>query len=324
MRRARAALGATVLAASVFLLSGCQTQPIDNVSTYSSVAPPLGVTPTPAANPTEVEATEMRVSQALEPSSIDVYVALGDSYASMGSASGEEADSSFCAQSKDNYPHELARRLGRSVEFVDASCQGSTTENIAGPRIVEDEDLTIEPQLNKLRSDADLVTLSLGGNDMDFAGIARCLGAMLAGEDRDCSAEYAAPTAQRLAELPIKLSKVHSEIKKKAPGAIVVVTGYVPLISLEQECDVTKVIGRDGVEWGLWLTAAINNIVKQTAEANGAIFVLPEEVEKHSTCASARQRWVAVDGKDTNSYPAHPTPRGQREMAKTIESVIEG
>lgn len=309
-------------AASAFVLAGCQSTPIDNVGTHTSVAPPLGVTPTLVADPTQEQATAMEQPPQLEPSKIGVYVALGDSYASMASATGENADPSFCAQSADNYPHELARILGRSVEFVDASCQGSKTENIEGPRVVPDENLVIEPQIEKLRSDADLVTLSLAGNDIGFADIARCINDMGDGADRDCAQEFALPVATNLAELPGRLSEVHKAIREKAPNAVVVATGYSPLVSLEQECELTDQIGRDGVEWAVWLTAAINNIVKQTAEANGAIFVLPDDVEEHTTCASPRKRWVAVDGEETNSYPAHPTPNGQHAMADAIADVV--
>ena len=319
MGRARYAVAATM---SALLLAGCQSTPVENVSTHTSIAPPLGVTPTLAANPTQEQATAMEAAPELEPANIDVYVAMGDSYAAMGSASGDKADPSFCAKSKDNYPNELADMLGRDVEFIDATCQGSETKNIEGPREVPDEDLFIEPQIEELRSDADLVTLSLGGNDIGFAAIARCINAMGDGEDRDCAQEFALPVATSLAELPGRLSEVHRAIREKAPDATVVVTGYTPLISLQQECELTDQVGRAGVEWAVWLTAAINNIVKQTAEANGAVFVLPDDVEDHTTCASPRQRWVAVDGEETNSYPAHPTPNGQREIARTIARIL--
>ena len=318
----RGAVFAATAVTSAFLLTGCQSTPIDNVSTHTSVAPPLGVTPTVDPNPTREQATAMMPIADLEPSDIDVYVAMGDSYASMGSATGEKADSSFCAKSKDNYPNELANRLGRSVEFTDATCQGSTTENIMGPRIEEDENVNIAPQIESLPRDADLVTISIGGNDMDFANIARCINEMMEGSDRNCAQEFALPTAQRLAELPSKLTAVHDEIRKQAPTAIVIATGYTPLVSVEQQCELTEQVGREGVEWAVWLTAAINNAVKQSAEASGAIFVLPDDVEHHTSCAVPKERWADIDGSDTNSYPAHPTPNGQETMAKTVAEVL--
>ncbi|SDL98886.1 GDSL-like Lipase/Acylhydrolase family protein [Corynebacterium mycetoides] len=320
MRRWAAAVAG--LLASSFALSGCQSEPIDHVGTHTSVAPPLGVVPTLDADPTRVEATEMAQAIDMDPSDIRVYVALGDSYAAMGSATGEKADPSFCAQSKDNYPNELAGMLGRSVEFVDATCQGSTTANIEGPRVVPEEDVSIEPQINQLRSDADLVTVSMGGNDIGFAEIARCINDMLSGSDRNCAEEFALPLGQAMAELPTKLTDMHAAIREKAPGAVVVATGYSPLVSMEQQCAITDNIGREGVEWAVWLTAAINNLVKQSAEASGAIFALPEDVERHTTCAVPKQRWVSIDGTDTNSYPAHPTPKGQHEMAETVTTVL--
>ncbi|MCT1443566.1 SGNH/GDSL hydrolase family protein [Corynebacterium sanguinis] len=318
----RGAAFATTAITFAFMLAGCQTASIDNVSTHTSVAPPLGVTPTVDANPTREQATAMMPIADLDPSDIEVYVAMGDSYAAMGSATGENADPSFCAKSKDNYPNELAKLLGRSVEFTDATCQGSTTENITGPRIEEDENVTIAPQIESLTRDADLVTISIGGNDMDFANIARCINEMMEGSDRDCAQEFALPTAQRLAELPGRLTAVHDEIREKAPNAIVVATGYTPLVSVEQQCELTEQVGREGIEWAVWLTAAINNAVKQSAEASGAIFVLPDDVENHTSCAEPDERWADIDGSDTNSYPAHPTPNGQETMAESVAEVL--
>lgn len=319
MMRRRLALTA---AAAALTLTACDSQPVDDLSTRTSVAPPLGATPTLAADPTRAEATEMAEPTSEERKDIKVYVAMGDSYASMGSASGENADPTFCANSKDNYPSELADILGDSVTFVDASCQGSATENISGRRIQPRDDVDLDPQIDKLRRDTDLVTLSLGGNDLDFAGVARCVNAMLDGEDINCANEYALPTAQRLAELPGRLAKVHADIHAKAPNATVVVTGYMPLLSTQQRCELTDTVGAESVEWVVWLTAAINNIVKQTAETNGAIYVLPDDTERHTSCASPKQRWVSVDGDETNSYPAHPTPAGQEKMADTIAAAI--
>ena len=95
------------------------------------------------------------------------YVALGDSYAAMGSVlpgrwSGGPPQ---CIRTADSYPSVLAESL-RPTEFVDATCAGAVTGHLWGPR-----DGIVPPQFDALRSDTDLVTLSIGGNDVGFAEV---------------------------------------------------------------------------------------------------------------------------------------------------------
>ncbi|WKD58326.1 Lipase 2 precursor [Corynebacterium capitovis DSM 44611] len=309
-----------VAATATCTLTACYAEPVQDVGTVTSVVPPVVV----ATDPNVETATAMATPEPTkDPSSIKRYVALGDSYASMGSAVGQAADPSFCARSADNYPHELAGLFDHAITLVDATCQGSTTANIPGPRDSHELSTPLHPQLDYVNRRTDLITLSIGGNDMDFAGIAHCVQDAIGGAQRDCVKEFAAPTAVSLAELPGRINEVYARIHDAAPRATIVATGYTPLVSVEQSCAATDRLSADAVEWVVWLTAVINNIVKQTAEANGALYVLPDGVERHTTCAEVSERWVDAEGKATGSYPAHPTPAGQRAMAEAVARALD-
>jgi lysophospholipase L1-like esterase len=90
----------------------------------------------------------------------DRYVAMGSSFAAgPGIPSYYEDPPTPCARSNNNYAHQLASRL--NLNLTDVSCSGATTAHLTGPRGA------IPPQLDALTSDTRLVTLTIGGNDLD-------------------------------------------------------------------------------------------------------------------------------------------------------------
>ena len=95
------------------------------------------------------------------------YVALGDSYAAMGSVLPGRwtGGPPQCIRTADSYPSVLAESL-RPAEFVDATCAGAVTAHLWGVR-----DGIVPPQFDALRPDTDLVTLSIWGNDVGFAEV---------------------------------------------------------------------------------------------------------------------------------------------------------
>jgi len=252
----------------------------------------------------------------LEP--VEKYVALGDSYASMGTIT-----EGFCARSDDNYPAELASLVG-AAEFIDAACQGAHVEHMAGKRETPDE--VLPAQIDALDKDTDLVTMSIGGNDLDFVGILECMQSALESEDDDaargCVTEFAPSTVETLVKLPTYLAEVYGKIHDAAPDATVVTTGYMPILSTEQHCRATEVLGEEAVVWAVALTNALNSVIETAAHQNGALFVLPQGTAWHSTCAEPAGRWGALVGTETNSYPAHPSPAGQRAMAEAVAEAL--
>jgi hypothetical protein len=84
------------------------------------------------------------------------YVALGDSYAA-GQGAGSYLNS--CLQSTKGYP-ELLDPEKRIRLQTNATCTGATTSDVA------------TTQLRSLNRDTRLVTLTVGGNDLDVSGVA--------------------------------------------------------------------------------------------------------------------------------------------------------
>jgi lysophospholipase L1-like esterase len=89
------------------------------------------------------------------------YVALGSSFAA-GPGIKPRLDKA-ASRSGRNYPHLVAEALG--LELVDVTCSGATTANL-----LSDPQNEAPPQLDAVSPGTDLVTVTAGGNDLDYVG----------------------------------------------------------------------------------------------------------------------------------------------------------
>ncbi|WP_426824018.1 SGNH/GDSL hydrolase family protein [Corynebacterium halotolerans] len=249
------------------------------------------------------------------------YVALGDSYAAMGSrdaATGPE----FCLRSTDNYPS-LVAADERVRSSTDVTCQGARIPDLLNPRPADSGELA--PQLAALGTDTDLVTLSIGGNDLGFGEIIGCVQENLLGDAQvDCAARLEGTVRTHLAALPEELDELYRHIEDYSGGADVIATGYLPILPEAQTCPEVAAISPADREWAGRLTAELNGVLTDAAERNGASFVLPAGAAEHSTCAEPGQRWTDITGQETGSYPMHPTAAGQAAMAEAVLAELRG
>lgn len=157
----------------------------------------LGLTAASAAPPPTVE-----------------YDALGDSYASGYGVPPYSA----CGRSDAAYAVQLDGRM--RVELDDfAACAGATTATLVSGG-----------QLEALDADTDLVTISIGGNDIRWSSaVAACLG----GTDQQCAQAVALTRDAISNALPGLLESVYAQVAARAPDARVLVTGYPRLFSPE-------------------------------------------------------------------------------------------
>lgn len=119
------------------------------------------------------------------PSSI---AALGSSYAAGPGIPPIEDVAAM--RSGANYAHLLAQRLG--ARLTDLTVSGATTETILDAPQTAWNGLRIPPQIGGLPADAELVTLTAGGNDLGFIGATMSAAARAAGPDSEVAALLAA------------------------------------------------------------------------------------------------------------------------------------
>lgn len=182
------------------------------------------------------------------------YVALGDSYSSGEAVTpylpGSDTATNRCHRSQRAYPPQLAATLA-ATSFDFGACAGAVTQDLYAPdhngnRVTVD---ALEPaQLSRVDRRTDVVTLTIGGNDVGFGSVlAACLyGDQQRATRKDCSANAALTravaaridalagrgTATTPGGLPITpLHEVIADIRERSPHAQVVLGTYPRLVS---------------------------------------------------------------------------------------------
>jgi lysophospholipase L1-like esterase len=168
------------------------------------------------------------------------YVALGDSYAAgFGLTPPTGAPVPGCAQAASDYPHQVAAALG--LNLTDASCTGARTIDIMTPQVTPAG--TAPAQIDAVTSSTDVVTVTIGGNDLGFSSIigacaaASPVGPLLSNPlnlnppPTSCAAQFQQGGVDQLAVLlqsVVKpaLASTFAAIRAKAPHATIIVVGY--------------------------------------------------------------------------------------------------
>ena len=245
------------------------------------------------------------------------YVALGDSFAALGPTDTPTSGPQACLRSSLNYPSVLAEQA-QVGEFVDATCGGARTVDMTASQIAE-----TPPQFDALTADTDLVTLSIGGNDIGFGAIAGCvIQTPRDAGDSPCRDRLEAEVSSSLDGLGTRLDEVHDGIRERSPQARVVVTAYMPLVPDSGGCDFLERVNPGDVSWTREVTASVNRVLTEAADRAGAEVVMPDDADDRHACAPAETRYTDFTGAETGSHPMHPTATGQRAMAAAVADVL--
>lgn len=180
----------------------------------------------PLANTLEGPETRREAAQATSALAGVDYVAMGDSYAS-GEGNPPYFGRTDCHRSKAAYPWRLSIALSLLLtETTHVACTGAKSFDIWRPQVLAAGDIPVPPQINALTSTTDLVTVTVGGNDLRFADtLEKCV------KDRtDCDRELSArgPGLLRILEtsLDIAYTKIDEKLGAVGSNADVVVVGY--------------------------------------------------------------------------------------------------
>jgi lysophospholipase L1-like esterase len=216
------------------------------------------------------------------------YVALGDSYSSGVGAPGT---SGLCQRSPQGYP-QLWAAAHAVASFRSVACGGAVTDDVRYLQVLA------------LNPGTDLVTLTIGGNDVGFAtamitctlgSTADCLAAVNQGRD------YARTT------LPGDLDATYANIRTMAPNAKVYVLGYPRLFEETATCS-----GGPGLTKRQAINQAadeLSGIIADRAGRAGFRYVDARPTfAGHGICAATA--WINPFGLSLGSF--HPTAAGYR------------
>ncbi|MFE9835269.1 SGNH/GDSL hydrolase family protein [Streptomyces sp. NPDC005551] len=247
--------------------------------------------------------------------SVRHYVALGDSYAA-GTGLPQQTNAE-CKRSAGSYPSWIAETYKPAV-FKDVTCSGATT------RSLWNKQGSAAPQVEALTKDTDLVTVTLGGNDLGFSDVlTTCVLAglttkegtpcrdRLAGSGKDLDADFA--------RLSTRVPDMLTDIKRRSPEARVVVVGYPNLFPADGSiCGSSVPLAKGDITWLNQATNRLNLLLETAAYLKQAEFVGTSSVFRgKDMCQSSAKQWINPLLPQT-SGSAHPNAVGHLMTALEV------
>lgn len=243
------------------------------------------------------------------------YVAMGDSYAS-GTSLGHYGSSGSCRRSSKAYAHLLGSQFSGVLQQLQpnlVACDGATTSDVA------------ENQLGSLSRATDLVTISVGGDDLKFGDLIK--DCVLSGLGCSADVRYVADTASAI--LTPRLTALYKEIRERVRSDTrVEVIGYPRLFRANPHNESFRC--RDIILAGIQATEQraanhLADVLNQVigAAAGAAHFGYVNSIPifaVHDLCSHKRYLNAFIGKHPTESF--HPTALGHRVWAKAIVAAL--
>lgn len=251
------------------------------------------------------------------------YVALGDSYVA-GPFIPNPVLPLGCLKSDHNYPHLAAPSIGA---LKDPSCSGAKTDDMTNPQSVE-IDGPNPPQFNSLEAGTEIVSLTIGGNDIGFSEIAQsCI--TFNPFSSPCKDKYDSggkdQIAERIAATAPKVAAVLQGIHGRSPQARVYVVNY-PAIFPEtgSGCWPQMPISFSDAPYLRAKQRELNAMLATEAANNGAKLANWYQASiGHDACKSSSVRWVEPLVPNNPAAPIHPNLHGMEGAAAVLVSAVK-
>lgn len=249
------------------------------------------------------------------------YVAMGSSFAAGPAITSAAPDSPwFCARSRDNYAHQLAALRGLSL--VDVSCGGATTRHL-----LEGGQLLQPAQLAAVSAQTELVTITIGGNDVAYLGNLMALGC-----DADtpwhvralgaCTVRGLDQTDAKVAGVFERLVAIIGEVRRRSPGARIVLVNYPSILPEQGTCERLGLSGEDAARMRI-VAQKLAEATYAAAEGHGALLLDAAALTRgHDVCAP--EPWIngLRPERGLLGAPLHPTLEGMTAIARGLDALL--
>jgi lysophospholipase L1-like esterase len=244
------------------------------------------------------------------------YVAMGSSYAA-GAGIGplQPGSPERCQRTTNNYPSLLASRL--NLQLTDVSCGGATTQHLLSAWN------ELPAQLDAVTGSTRLVTVTIGGNDINY------MGALFGGSCRagvlvrpgPCPAPVQPDTAQ-YDRLEASLNAIAKTVARRAPLAKLVFVQYLTAVP-EMPCKAAAITPEDAAN-GRAIGRQLAAITARVAGANSALLLPADQMSRdHTACAAEPWSHGLHEGYDMRQgTPWHPAPAGHEAIAAELAKLL--
>ncbi|MBJ7336884.1 MAG: SGNH/GDSL hydrolase family protein [Mycolicibacterium sp.] len=277
----------------------------------------------PTAAPGQVPAPA--VSQAppdAAPGTGPGYVAMGDS-AAAAPLVPPQAQPAGCLKSGNDYPSVLARRIG-AASFADVTCSGARTENLVS-RSQPTRTGEVPPQLDAVTADTQLVTVTIGGNDVDLPATAmKCRQPTL--DVPPCSSDLVVDgvdtISQAIDSRADGWTALVGAIRDKAPAARVILVGYGTYVRPEG-CFPTQPINPVDAAYFQSKVDEVDGRLQQVAAEAGVEFFDTRPLSVgHDICAAPQDRYIEGFAPERPAAPLHPNGAGAAAFGSALADYV--
>lgn len=228
------------------------------------------------------------------------YAAMGDSIAAgFGLANTGILP---CGRSTSAYPHKVAQQQNMSLNHL--ACSGATTENV------------LNSQLDQAFAGGtpDLITITVGANDMEWARFLRKCVTSTCGARED-----SAETKTLRTSLEQRYRDIFSEIQRRSGGIPprVIITGYSNPISNYCKGRQDRVSNKE-INWLNSQRNALNKTIRKAAVSYKFVKYASTNFNGHALCAP--DSWVQQLG---DNGALHPDEQGQQLIANSVQKVLK-
>ena len=250
------------------------------------------------------------------------YVALGDSYSAASGVLPPDLTAPLqCLRSIRNYPHVIAGKTG--AQLTDVTCGAAETSHFFTSQYPG-----VAPQLDAVKKDTQLVTMTIGGNDSGvfINTILSCGAAGLStlGQGSPCKDRYGSSFEDTIRNTTYpSLVNALRAVRAKAPRAKVGILGYPWIMPATGGCFTKMPVAEGDVPYVRGIQATLNDAVRRAAAATGATYVNLNTVSNgHDACQPIGVRWVEPVLQGTNAVIVHPNALGESQMAAQAMTVL--
>jgi lysophospholipase L1-like esterase len=243
-------------------------------------------------------------------------IALGSSFAAGAGIPPYVDRTAF--RSGNNYANILATRLG--ARLTDLSVSGAKLANLIDePQVLLGR--RCEPQLLGIPADANIVTITAGGNDLSYAGsmFGDSLRAYLVGRLFMPSAPQIAPMdASALTERFITLI---DKIQEKAPRAHIFLVEYLTLLGPHTRAGIDVAFDESRIQYHQKVADALSVAYRRAGEARPQVTVVPMAERSLNHALGSEQPWVdplSIYGILRGKPCLHPNLEGMQAVADVL------
>ena len=251
---------------------------------------------------------------------------LGSSFAAGPSITPIEDEAA--GRSSQNYAHQLAKKL--NADLTDLSVSGATLLNVLCEKQITEGGSVFQPQLSLLHGNTEIVTITCGGNDIDYIGslIDQTVKSYVDPKHPLVFAASRKPVPLPQSALVTRLEAVLDEVHRKAPKARVYLVQYLSIIGTHTRPIRDISLSLEHVEHFDYIAQLLAEDYVEAARSRTAwVEVVPVAMESREHGIGSPQPWVrgfSMDMLEHGPAPYHPNLAGHTAVAEMLYARIVG